>query len=401
MQCDPRDPDRVFANNYSGGNFLSEDGGRTWVNASDGYSGAQIIAVAADPFNPARVFAGGRSGGWYSEDGGLSWNGIRNPQDEVPLAGGEQGGVAFDPSRPNHILISGFQEWVPEQQRWMPRPPPPGIHPEISTIVFAPSDPRVVYAGSANHNTIVHGDVYESGWGVARSEDGGTTWQEVTGEAFQQAPVTGIAVDPFDADLVHVASQKGLFRSADGGGSWSLVSSLPIGGGVRTVGVSPADPERMLAGVQYRGLFLTQDGGTTWRQVTAGLEPNGIFRAVVFDPTNPQIVYASEIGGGVYRSEDGGESWAKIPAGLTQRAVTSLSLTADGLHLYAGTSGGGVFRLDLNGQPPVSTGITLFGDEEGRQSLRPGKRTRTQNLWSRHKPRACQRHPRMSSACRV
>ena len=59
FQCDPRDPNRVFANNYLGGNFLSEDGGKTWSNASDGYTGAQVIGVAIDPKNPAQIFVGG------------------------------------------------------------------------------------------------------------------------------------------------------------------------------------------------------------------------------------------------------------------------------------------------------------------------------------------------------
>jgi hypothetical protein len=35
------------------------------------------------------------------------------------------------------------------------------------------------------------------------------------------------------------------------------------------------------------------------------------------------------------------------------RAVTGMDISADGQHLYVGTQGGGVFRLDLNGQPPL------------------------------------------------
>ena len=113
MQCDPRNPDRVFADNYSGGAFLSEDGGKTWKNASSGYSGAQIIGVAVDPFDPARVFAAGRSGAWYSTDAGITWSGIHNPGETEPLAGGEWGGVAFDPIIQDHILLGGeiMLEW--------------------------------------------------------------------------------------------------------------------------------------------------------------------------------------------------------------------------------------------------------------------------------------------------
>jgi hypothetical protein len=42
LQVDPRNPNRLFINNYGGGNFLSEDGGASWRVASKGYTGAQV-----------------------------------------------------------------------------------------------------------------------------------------------------------------------------------------------------------------------------------------------------------------------------------------------------------------------------------------------------------------------
>ena len=69
-QVDPRDPMRVFTNNYGGGNFLSEDGGRTWVSASNGYTGALLHDVDVHQENPAVVYAMGRSGPFKSLDGG-------------------------------------------------------------------------------------------------------------------------------------------------------------------------------------------------------------------------------------------------------------------------------------------------------------------------------------------
>ena len=365
MQCDPEDTDRVFANNYSGGNFLSEDGGVTWVNASTGYSGAQLISLAVDPFNPARVFVGGRSGGWYSEDGGLTWNGIRNPGDEIALAGGEVGGVAIDPSRPNHILIGTSEnilEWGASEPVWQSSAYIPNYGPETSVIEYAPSDANIVYAGSANHNTMVHAEGYESGRGVLISRDGGSNWEIITGEAFKDAMVTDLAIDPTDAKVLYVATRDGLFLTRDGGGSWQKIDGLPQNASVRSIAVDPADSKKLIAGVPFQGLYLSSDGGSTWRQVSAGLEPNGNHRDIVFDTTHQGVVYAGDISSGVYRSDDGGETWLKLSEGLTSRAATGLSLSADGNHLYAATSGSGVFRLDLNGKPPISTGVTLFGE---------------------------------------
>jgi photosystem II stability/assembly factor-like uncharacterized protein len=371
MQCDPRDANRIFVNNYSGGNFLSEDGGRTWQNASKGYTGAQLIGIAVDPFNPARVFVGGRSGAWYTEDAGDTWYGLQNPGDPTPIAGGEQGGVAFDPSRGNHILIGGgdgILEWVASESLWQGRSPAPPYGPETSVIVYAPSDPSVVYAGSADHNTMVLSETYEGGEGVIVSYDGGTSWANITGSEFLGAPVTDLFVDPTDFQIAYAATQRGLFKTADGGQSWTRLSGLP-GEEVRSVGISPADPSHILAGLYGRGLYLSSDGGGNWQQISAGLEPNGNHRDIIFDPTNPDVVYTSDIASGVYRSEDGGLSWFKLSKGLTNRSATGLSLSADGLHLYAATSGGGVYRMDLNGQPPVSTGSTLL--EESAEEAEP------------------------------
>lgn len=369
MQCDPRDPNRLFANNYQGGNFLSEDGGVTWVNASSGYSGAQVIGVAVDPKDAARVFVAGRSGAWYSEDGGVTWNGVHNPGETVSVTGVECGNVAVDPANSDHVVFAcliGFLVFDSAEQHWVHVPEPPGYHPGTSELEFSPSAPNVIYASSANHNSMIHADHYEDGKGIVISTDGGFSWQAITGDQFQDTILTDVAVDPADEKVIYVAARTGLYKSVDGGESWISPSSVLEGQPVRTVAVSPSDSNWVLAGVQYLGIFLSQDGGVNWVQQPSGLEPNSIPRDIVFDPINPGTVYAADILSGVYRSTDGGQIWTKISNGLSNRAVITLALSSDGQHLYAGTSGGGVFRLDLNGKPPVSTTPPVFGDPPDR-----------------------------------
>jgi hypothetical protein len=119
------------------------------------------------------------------------------------------------------------------------------------------------------------------------------------------------------------------------------------------VAVSPVDASFLLTSIHERGLFVSGDGGVSWRQISSGLESNGSHHRVVFDPTNARIAYTTDTFSGVYRSTDAGLTWLQINTGLDMRAATGLAVSADGQHVYVGTNGAGVYRLDLNGQPPV------------------------------------------------
>jgi hypothetical protein len=51
----------------------------------------------------------------------------------------------------------------------------------------------------------------------------------------------------------------------------------------------------------------------------------------------------------VFQSTDGGASWKAVNSGLTALAVSSLTLDPqDPNTLYAGTRGGGVFRISFS-----------------------------------------------------
>jgi photosystem II stability/assembly factor-like uncharacterized protein len=96
FQVDPRDAQRIFANNYGGGNFLSKDGGETWISASTGYTGADLRSLSVHPDFPAIVYVNGRSGPFVSLDGGGTWQGI-NPENLAPIVEGSQ--INLDPSK--------------------------------------------------------------------------------------------------------------------------------------------------------------------------------------------------------------------------------------------------------------------------------------------------------------
>ena len=366
MQCDPCDTDRVFANNYGGGNFLSEDGGRTWQNASQGYTGATLLSVEVSPFNVARAYAAGRSGGWRTDDSGTRWYGLNYPD----AIGGEWQSISLDPDQPDHVLASeGFGDILESTNggaswdvRWSLSEISDVLHADIPNQVvagfaFAPSDPTTIYAALCYDYCCMRHEqpaCLLPGAGVIVSRDGGTSWQRAVDENMQDVCVIDLALAHNHVQTVYAAAGSGLFKTTDGGTTWTELTGLPEGVAVRAVAVSPADTQRVLAGIDGWGMYASNDGGDSWHASYAGLEPNGSLHDIVFDPTNPQVVYTSDHFSGVYRSIDCGLTWVQINDGLHNRSVNGLSISADGQHLYAATDGEGAFRLDVSGDPPSS-----------------------------------------------
>jgi len=355
FQVDPRNPDRLFANEYGGGNFLSVDGGQTWTDASRGYTGALMRGLAADPSAPAGIYAAARSGLYVSRDGGASWQGLSYE----PLRGNDWTAVAVDPGNPLHILADTGWIGVGESQdgggTWKVVLRDDSGRISFRAIAFSPSDPRQVYAGIGGFVNVGAWQSSTPGQGVYVSNDGGASWSPRNSGLASDANVSSLVVDPANAQVVYAGTtNRGLLLSRDGGASWTQVAGLPASKAILSLALAPDNASVMLAGFERGAVYRTTDGGQSWQRAAAGLSPESSVTGIVFDPHQAgRIAYLSDVSSGVYRSDDGGKTWSVLNQGLISRAVNQLALSADGLHLYAGTEGSGVYRLDLNGQPPA------------------------------------------------
>jgi photosystem II stability/assembly factor-like uncharacterized protein len=227
-------------------------------------------------------------------------------------------------------------------------------------VAFAPSNTRIVYAGSAGYFSAGSFDGSQPGQGIYISRDGGYTWQAANDSNSQNAHVASLAVDPTNPQIVYAAtSGSGLLKTSNGGQSWTRLTGLWSNQErVISVAINPADPDNLFLGIERGGLFISMDGGNTWKHSIKGLIPEGSIASIVFDPTRPlEVMYLADLSSGVYSSVNGGANWTVINNGLRMRAVNALAISADGQHLYAATEGEGAFRLDLNGQPPESVSL--------------------------------------------
>lgn len=371
FQVDPRDPERIFANNYGGGNFLSADGGRSWRDASTGYTGAQVRSLFIDPEQSSLVYAAARSGIFRTLDGGSTWSGIAD-ENHYAL---EWNAVAVDPNDPNSIL-AGTNHWqilVHSADRGKSWQSVLELGPNLGVrdLAFSPTDPNLVYAATAGFYSAGGFDSMIPGDGIYRSLDGGLTWEQATTNQFSGAHVLKLAIARDDRGVVYAAtSNQGMIRSRDKGESWELINQgFGLNPQVASTAVHPEDPQVVFAGLFSGGIYRSQDGGDSWQMLSPGLNPESYISSIAIDPAHPEVIYIADLFSGVYRSLDSGENWHSFNEGLLMRSVYQLAISGNGAHLYAATDGGGVYRRDLTGFAPDPAAVSLdTGDvEEGQE----------------------------------
>ncbi len=372
LQVDPRDPYRIFVNNYSGGNMLSTNGGQTWVDASRGYTGAHIGGLAVMPANSATVFAGSNTASFSSGDGGQTW---------ISRLLYRLESVVFDPSASlsdtPHILAGdnggrvwhstdGGQTWDSVRVVDLMAEVQAGRLDEdnhiLRALAVAPSDGQIVYAGFAYYQGVRGHWSYatQKSAGFHRSHDGGYTWERVDGVPFEDTGILAIAVHPNDSQTLYTATAMGLYISHDGGDIWQPSDALnavvfPLVNDpdfyptrqamVYDVVIDPFDPQVIYAATIQAGVFRSADGGATWTQAAAGMDPNEPIHDLEPDQNRPGVLYASSWFSGVLVSTDGAQSWQPLTTGLDFKGMRQLALSFDGSVLYAATISRGIYRL--------------------------------------------------------
>ncbi len=361
LQVDPRDPYRIFDNNYGGGNFVSEDGGETWMDASHGYTGSSILGIGVAPWDSKVVFAGE----FHSNDGGNTWLG----------SGGGGAAYVFPPSDDKEIIATDWEtlfhsddgggNWemtiILDIGKEIEAGRLDGAAP-MRAFAFAPSDPEIVYAGFASAGCFGDRpwDCSISSPRFARSFDGGYNWETMEGTPFENTGIMALDVHPQNPRRIYAATAIGLYLSEDGGGSWrhlqglrDMTMNLPRGAEpspgenfiIYDVLIDPFEPQTIYAATLEYALWRSSDGGETWQQASAGMDPNQQMFGLLADPNRQDVIYASSSLSGVFVTTDGADTWQKLSDGLDFFNMKDMALSTDGSVLYVGTGGRGVYRL--------------------------------------------------------
>lgn len=279
-------PDVILVFNYWGaahkdGIYRSDDGGISWSRVSDWHDWAECIIE--DPNNPDILLAGGSYSNYVaickSYDGGLTW------PDEITF------GATY----------------------------PPGSSCELLAIPAI--DSSVVYAAGENEGEVK----------VWRSNDGGATWNDVTGNLLDLHTnlwkIGAMWVCPHDADIVLVTTAEGIFKTVDGGVTWAKTSFIEDGN----------------VGLNYfaarNELYTASKSGK-----------NG----------NSKAVYNK-----VYRSTDLGDTWELFISDLPEDTVRHTVVDETNGLIYMGVENNSVIRYTHTGLPLLATSADEFKEESG------------------------------------
>lgn len=315
LKGSPLDSSRLYASQSSSwfGQLIqrSDDGGKTWEPvgnefAYDGETGthqwydgtphpwefARVWHLEPSPFDPDTIYAGVEDAALFrSVDGGRSWQ-------ELPGLRTHRSGPSWQPGAGGMCL---------------------------HTIVLDPTDQnRMLTAISAA--------------GVFRSEDEGKTWQPVNrGLKSEGIPdpdaevghcVHRIAMHRTRPNVLYMQKHWDVMRSDDGGDSWREISGeLPSDFGFpidvhahdpETIYVVPikSDSEHYPPDGKLR-VYRSKTGGDDWEALTDGLPQrdcyvNVLRDAMAVDSLDECGVYFGTTGGQVYVSPDSGDSWRPI-----------------------------------------------------------------------------------------
>lgn len=264
-----------------------------WRNIGPARTGTRIVDFAVVEQDPRVMYAATAGGGaWKTTNGGTTWTPVFEKEATVAIGG----------------------------------------------IAVSQSDPDVVWIGTGEPNAR---NLRSASWGdgVYKSDDGGTTWQNMGLPLSQH--IGRVVIHPADPDIVWVSvvgsmwgnddaknAARGLYRTTDGGNTWTRSLSAGPQAGIVEVAMDPRDPDVLYAAAWHRerrdfrffntgpdgGIFKTENGGAAWTRLGAGLPSSDVGRiGLSVCRSRPDVVYAVIEGedGGVFRTADAGANWER------------------------------------------------------------------------------------------
>lgn len=310
--------------------WKTTNNGTTWKPIFDNYNSYSTGCIAIDTKSPNKIWLGTgenqsqRSVGWgdgiyLSEDGGKSWvnKGLKTSE--------HIGKILIDPEDSNVLIVAAQGPlWKAGGERGVYRSDDGGNSwvqtLEISEntgaadLAFDPNDPNIIYATTYQRRR--HVGMLVAGGPESRiykSSDNGKSWQMLK-KGLPQGNLgrIAIAVSPQKSNVVyaHISGEEGsngFYRSEDYGNSWGKTSDYAIVD-PQYYGEIYCDPNRFdHVYVMDTYIHFTTDGGKKFERLNTRFK-HVDNHSMLFDESDPDYMMVG-CDGGIYESWDYGQSW--------------------------------------------------------------------------------------------
>ncbi|MCK8437123.1 carbohydrate-binding protein [Streptomyces sp. D2-8] len=337
VATDPVDAKRLYlmagtyTNDWAGNGAIlrSTDRGRTFQRTDlpfkvggneDGRGAGERLAV--DPADNRNLLLGSRKNGlWRSTDHGVTWRQVSS----FPVKDGASSGAG------------------------------------VSFVTYGPAGSKTIYVGVGDKSTSLY-----------RSTDGGSSWQDVSGQPTGQMPQHGVLSGDGSLYLTYTnalgpngVTGGSVWKYTPAGATWKDVSPSRGNYGFSGLAVDPRKPSTVMVTTLGRWwpedeIYRTTDGGTTWKALAdkskrsasaapyVGTHTGHWMTALAIDPFDSgHVLYGT--GNGILRSKDANAS--------DSGGTSHWSMGARGLEETA--------LLDAIAPPGGATVITAMGDQGG------------------------------------
>ncbi len=327
------DGDTVYVGVSPRGVFRTNDDGRSWLPSSAGIADSTVHDVegldgavyASGPFNISR-----------STNGGISWETIHNGLPDHTNYNVRQLVVS------NGILYSVLNthagqiyQWIEATDSWLRV----AVDKRLKNITSLTVNGTTFYAGTDQD-------------GVLRSLDGGETWVDL---GLHGKRINVLAVD--GKTIFAGTDGEGIFRLKNGGKTWQqldvdpsiysardmvVVGGVPYATGYMRGPPGPGVPDY----IHNSDVLRSLDGGDSWEKVNSGLQA---WQEVTSLAVDKSILYASD-GLQIFRLPRESNTWEPVSTRFSSVPPYMQCLAVDGVGLYAGTLGFGVFQVSLDAE---------------------------------------------------
>lgn len=378
VAVDYTDPNIIYAatgdlyDRAGDGIYKSTDGGLNWDHvATGGLVGTQSNQILIDPADHLTLYHVSTASVNKTTDGGVTWNALATaPTGNTPH-------LVIDPSNSAHLILGASGRIVVSTDggaTWSGDKASNISGKSRITLGISKADPTKVYASISN------GSGYSMG--VARSLDGGETWELSVQEDYMSNQGwydNACAVNQQNANIVVVGGLD-VWNSVNGASTLSKKSKWTDGSSSTSfchadIHVLEYGPTGDLYALTDGGVFISKNNGTTWTHslnsklstmlfvgadadpkfsfVVGGCQDNGINRSVsgqtyfhqtlggdggrcFISQSDPNTVYSTYINTNFQKSNTGGAGWLPGVDGTGNSSVIPIesSLRTEGAPFY-------------------------------------------------------------------